>query len=65
MQMVANQNLWLFVTVMALIGGFIAWLNTDVLINRRILLENRALAQKAGFTPTAETATPQEFKKAA
>ena len=41
LQLVAHQLIWLFIAGVSLLAGFISWLNTDVLVNRKILLEQR------------------------
>ncbi|HZO91186.1 MAG TPA: hypothetical protein VFB38_22875 [Chthonomonadaceae bacterium] len=47
LQIVAHQLIWLFIAGVALLAGFISWLNTDVLVNRKLMLEQRFLAQPA------------------
>jgi hypothetical protein len=59
-QIVANQNLWLFVAGVALLAGFISWLNTDVLMNRKILLEQSAPGDSAVVRTTAMPAVSSE-----
>jgi hypothetical protein len=38
LQYVVNEMLWLFVAGVGLIGAFVSWLNTDVLVNRQVIL---------------------------
>ena len=45
LQLVAHQLIWLFIAGVSLLAGFISWLNTDVLVNRQILLEQRPPAE--------------------
>jgi hypothetical protein len=60
-QVVANEFLWLFVAGVGLIGAFVSWLNTDVLMNRKVLLQNATLTSGQAVVQSAETsaaATP-------
>ena len=50
--MVFNESLWLFVAGISLLGAFIAWLNTDVLMNRKILLKQQRVQETLVSEPT-------------
>lgn len=43
LQIVEHVFMWLFISGTALISGFIAWLNADVLLSRKIMLEQAAV----------------------
>ena len=51
-QVVFNESLWLFVAGISLLGAFIAWLNTDVLMNRKIMLEQQLVKETIVSEPT-------------
>ena len=62
LQLVANSLLWLFISGVSLVSGFVTWLNTDVLVNRRMILESGSVTAQAvvktGIERTAPSETP-------
>jgi hypothetical protein len=55
-QVVANEFLWLFAAGIGLVGAFVSWLNTDVLMNRKILLQNTSVTSSQAVVQSTETA---------
>lgn len=49
-QLTANSLLYLFIAGISLVAGFITWLNTDVLVNRKLMLQMYASANAGGTT---------------
>ncbi len=60
LQLVANSLLWLFVSGVALVSGFVTWLNTDVLVNRRMILESRSVTAQAVVKSSSATSAASE-----
>jgi len=57
-QVVFNESLWLFVAGVCLLAAFIAWLNTDVLMNRKIALEQQLVKETIVSEPTTVLPIP-------
>ena len=58
LQIVFNQGMWLFMAGVALVAGFIAWLNTDVHLNRKIAMEQRGAWETIVTEPTTTLPAP-------